>query len=199
MLGAAANQILMRGKAAAALSLKGVIGEHVSLRQLPVRSYLLRIDVLINVRSGRSPDGNGIESVHLAVVIVSPPVQEAVVRRDRAFKIRPRPAGSSCRCASCRRSSRPRPETSRTDYRRCGSLESMITMCVKCLPCFAGGGGGRGPSRGCVEPPPPQPAVMAAPGRRKTKGSERMSDEPGDCMDASLIVPGAGAIPSPAN
>ncbi len=52
--GVASDQVLMRGKTAAALRLKHVIGEHVRFRDLPVRVDFRRLDVLIWAGSGLS-------------------------------------------------------------------------------------------------------------------------------------------------
>ena len=85
--GVAANQILMRGKASAALRLKHVIGEDVLFCQVPVRPDLRRPDVLIDVSPRRASDRNDIEIVHLPVIPVAQPERIAVVRRDRTLEI----------------------------------------------------------------------------------------------------------------
>ena len=73
--GPAGDEILVCGKAPAALRLKHLVGEDVLLGNIPIRFYLRRIDVLIRPSSGFSgaavASAFQIEAVHLAVVVVA--------------------------------------------------------------------------------------------------------------------------------
>src|SRR5690349_360344 len=70
---AARNEILMCGKAVAALSREHVLGQRILLGELPVGLNLRRIGILVGVvtfrRTGATVELNGIERVPLAAVL----------------------------------------------------------------------------------------------------------------------------------
>src|ERR1700729_2857573 len=77
----------MSAETSAALGLKDVIAQDVLRCEIPVRSNLRRVDVLVNVGSGNRTDRNEVEAVHAPVVPGLAPIGIAVAGRESAFEV----------------------------------------------------------------------------------------------------------------